>query len=111
MLAGCATMAGSKLTYTPEIRHQSYADDRLFADLLNAIGGVGFADKVYYPDATERKIVKIEVVVAYDNQNTGIENWMIDHGTAGVSVYTITLVPDGQGGTNFGVRKDKAKGV
>ncbi|HTJ79691.1 MAG TPA: hypothetical protein VL357_11910 [Rariglobus sp.] len=106
-LTGCATLTSSKLVYTPEVRQQSHADGRLFKDLLSAIGGVGFADEVYYPNAAERKIIKIESIVPYDNQKTGIENWTIDHGDAGIVTYIIKLIPDGQGGTNFSVGKKK----
>lgn len=101
-LVGCA----SRLAYTPEIRKESCADNRLFSDMLNGIGGVGFADEVLYPNAKERRIVKIEVGVPYDNKRTGIEHWTIQHDGAAACSYIVKFIPDGVGGTRFTIQRD-----
>ena len=105
-LAGCATTSSSKLTYAPEIRKMSSADDRLFRAMLNAIGGVKFADEVSFPNAKERKITAIETIVPYDNRKTGIERWTIQHDGQDTSSYMVKFIPDGRGGTTFTVQKD-----
>jgi hypothetical protein len=108
-LAGCATMissSSSSLTYTPEVRKMSYADNRLFHDMLNQIGGVGFADQAIFPDAKIRTITKIEAIVPYDNRKTGIERWTIQHDGQDSCSYIVKFIPDGGGGTTFAVQKD-----
>ena len=107
LLAGCATTSRSKLTYAPEVRKMSYADDRLFRDLLNAIGGVKFADEVSFPNAKERRITAIEALVPYDNRKTGIERWTIRHDGQDSCSYLVRFIPDGRGGTTFTVQKEK----
>lgn len=107
-LAGCAAIASSsKLTYTPEVRKQSLASDTSFHDLLTAIGGVGYSDRVAYPNAKERTLVRIEVLLPYDEQKTGSERWTIRHDTNKIAVYQVTLVPDGEGSTDFAVSKEQ----
>jgi len=105
LLVGCATMSSSSLTYTSEVRKQSFADYRLFHDLLNAIGGVGFADEVHFPDAKIRTITGIEVVVPYNNRQTGVERWTIHHDGQDSCTYIVKLIPDGMG-TSFAVQRD-----
>ena len=105
-LAGCATIgSSSKLTYAPEVRRQSSASDTSFHDLLTAIGGVGYADRAAYPNAKERTLVRVEVLLPYDNQKTGSERWTIRHDANEIAVYQVTLVPDGEGATDFSVSK------
>jgi hypothetical protein len=105
-LAGCATIgSSSKISYTPEVRHESFASDRLFHDLLSAVGGVEAADEAAFPDAKERTLVRIEVPLRYDNLKTGCERWTIRHDANSTAVYQINLVPDGEGSTDFSVRK------
>lgn len=105
-LAGCAAIgSSSKIAYTPEVRKQSSASDISFHDLLTAIGGVGYSDRAAYPNAKERTLVRIEVLLPYDNQRTGSERWTIRHDTNEIAVYQVTLVPDGEGSTDFHVSK------
>ena len=106
LLIGCATTSSSRLSYTPEIRKMSYADDRLFRDMLNAIGGVKFADEVSFPNVKERKITAIEAIVPYDNRKPGIERWTIQHDGQDTCSYMVRFIPDGRGGTTFTVQKD-----
>jgi hypothetical protein len=105
-IAGCATTSSSSLAYTPDVRKMSYADNRLFRDLLSAIGGVKFADEVSFPNAKTRTITKIEAVVPYDNRQTGVERWTIQHDGQDSCTYLVKLIPDGRGGTSFTVQKD-----
>ena len=105
-LAGCATIASSsKLSYAPEVRRQSSSSDTSFQDLLTAVGGVGYVDRVAYPNAKERTLVRVEVILPYDNQKTGSERWTIRHDANEIAVYQVTLVPDGEGATDFSVSK------
>ncbi len=105
-LAGCAAIASSsKLTYAPEVRRQSSANDTSFHDLLTAIGGVGSADRAAYPNARERTLVRVDVLLPYDNQRIGSERWTVKHDTNEIAVYQVTLVPDGEGSTDFTVSK------
>jgi hypothetical protein len=129
-VAGCATSAGpsqtpaeqpaqsprphstgevtkAPLTYTPEVRKSSHADDRLFNDMTHAIGGVDFYDRVVYPKATTRVLTRIEVITPYDNHQTGIERWTIQHDGDTSASYVVRFMPDGKGGTDFAVSKDK----
>ncbi len=93
-----------RLQYDPEIRKQSRASPILFHDLVSAPGGVAMVDEVQHPNAARRRIVRIEVATPYDGKQTGVERWTIDHGDGPTSTYTVTLAPDGQGGTNFSVQ-------
>jgi hypothetical protein len=107
LVSGCATMSSSSLTYTPEIRKMSDASNTLFHDLLTQIGGVGFADETLFPNAKSREIVKIEVVIPYDNRETGVEHWTVQHDGLETCVYIVKFIPDGRGGTEFTVQQDK----
>jgi len=102
-----STKAKSKFVYTPEVRKMSKADDLLFRDLTTAIGGVRFADEVYFARVIERRIEKIEVLVPYDSVQTGVEKWFIVHDGAEVATYLVSLAPDGSGGTTFSVKLEK----
>jgi hypothetical protein len=105
-LAGCASIAGSsKINYTPDVRRSSFASDTTFHDLLTAIGGVESADRAAYPNAKERTLVRIEAILPYDNLRTGSERWTIRHDANETAVYQVTLVPDGEGATDFAVSK------
>jgi hypothetical protein len=106
LLGGCATTSSSSLSYTPEVRKMSYADNRLFGNLLSGIGGAAFTDEVFFPNAKERRITRIEAIVPYDNQKTGVERWTIQHDGQDSCSYILKFIPDGSGGTQFTVRKD-----
>jgi hypothetical protein len=99
--------SSSKLLYTPEVRKASFASDRLFRDLLNAIGGVKFADEVSFPEAKERRITRIESIVPYDNRQTGVERWTVQHDGRDTCSYMVKFFPDGRGGTRFTVQKEQ----
>ena len=109
LLAGCATRPNSTMTIPPEVRKMSYADDRLFRDLLTGIGGVGFADVTMYPRAKQKALTRIEVLTPYDNKKTGVERRQIQHDGQDTAAYLVNLIPDGRGGTSFTVRKDRAQ--
>jgi hypothetical protein len=95
------------LTCSPEVRKMSYADNRLFRDMLNAISGVGFFDEVLFPNAKERKVIKIQAIVPYDNRKTGVEYWTVQHDGQDSCSYIVNFIPDGRGGTTFTVKKDE----
>jgi len=104
----------------------SCADNTLFRDVLNGIGGVGFADQTFFPNAKERRITKIDVIVPYsyhrpnsafglvgilaaqphDAPKTGVERWTIQHDGQDTYSYIVKFIPDGFGGTQFSVQKD-----
>ena len=77
----------------------------LFHDLLTAIGGVGHSDEVAYPNPKERTLVRIEVLLRYDDKKIGSERWTIRHDANSFAVYQVTLVPDEEGSTDFTVSK------
>lgn len=79
LLAGCGTTREAHMTVEPGVRAMSFADERLFRDILMARGGVGFADFVMYPHATQKTLTSIQVITAYHNNNTGVERWTIQH--------------------------------
>lgn len=107
-LAGCATLGGSsKVTYTPDVQRESSVSIPLFHDLLNAYGGVGRADDAAFPNAKERKLVSIDVILPYSNNGTGSEHWSIQHEGNKVAVYEVILIPDGEGSTDFSVSRVK----
>jgi len=84
----------------------SAADDRLFRDVFGGPGGVGFADRVMFPQARAKKITKIEVVVPYDNHHPGSERWTVEHDGRDSCAYLVKFLPDGHGGTTFSTQKD-----
>jgi hypothetical protein len=105
-LSACATTgSSSKFAYTQEVRSQSFTSNVLFHDLLTAIGGVGRLDESTYPQTKERTIIRIQVILPYDLQKTGIERWTIRHDGDKVAVYQVALIPDGEGSTDFSVTK------
>ena len=101
------TATTAPLVYSPKVRKSSYADDRLFRDMTRAIGGVDFVGRILFPTATQRVLVRVEVVVPYDNRQTGIERWTIQHDGNVNASYIAHFSPDGKGGTNFAVSRDK----
>jgi hypothetical protein len=101
-----AAITAAPLTYTAEVRRLSRADDRLFTDMMHAMGGVDFRDRALFPQATQRALTGIEVVVPYDNRETGIERWTIQHDGEMTATYIVRFKPDGKGGTYFSVAKD-----
>src|SRR5215831_7572309 len=124
MLAGCATTAAppqpqgsgansraavtrAPLSYTPEVRKSSYADDRLFQDMIHALGGVDFVDRVMFPKATQRALIRIEVITPYHSGQAGVERWTIQHDADTTASYIVRFIPDPKGGTTFAVSKDK----
>jgi hypothetical protein len=105
-LAGCATTLPTRLTSTVDVRKMSYADERLFRDLLTEKGGVGFAECVIFPRVKEGKITSIEAIVPYDNHKTGVERWTVQHDGQDTCSYIVKFIPDGHGGTQFTVQQD-----
>ena len=108
-LSGCASSSSRSdtLSYTSDVRKQSYADNTLFHDLVDGIGGVGFADQAFYKDARLRQLVKIDAVIRYSGKDIGEERWTIKHDDGSTVSYTVGLVPDFRGGTSFTVQRDK----
>lgn len=104
-LYGCASP--NALNYSAETRRQSMADNVLFNDMLNGMGGIGFMDRVFFPDAKTRTISSIEVVKPYDGKSSGEERWTILHDDNTSQSYTVKYKSDGQGGTYFSTSKDK----
>ena len=109
LLAGCATRPNSTITIPPEVRKISYADERLFHDLLTGSGGVGFADVTMYPRARQKALTRIQVLTPYDNKKTGVERWYIQHDGQDTAAYLVKLTPDGHGGTSFTVQMDQPR--
>lgn len=105
ILTSCATVSGDRITCAADVRRQSQADDVLFADLMTAVGGIAFADKVYFPTASMRKVTRITPIARSNGVGPAMEEWMIDHGAEGTVVYVVTITPDGRGGAYFSVQK------
>lgn len=103
--ANSGNSGSAALVYTPEVRKMSFADEKLFTNLVMGIGGVTFADEVHYPDAKRRKLVRIEAAVPYNGREAGVERWEIEHDGGETVSYTVTYTPDGRGGTVFSVAK------
>ena len=102
LLVSCATVPGSKLTYSPEVSRQSETDPGLFNDLVFSNDGVCGLDKRLYPKATTREIVKIRV--RWGGGAMGMEEWTIDHGADGKAVYTVSYYPTQGGGINYEIK-------
>jgi len=109
LISGCATMSSSSsLTCDPEVRKLSDADDTLFNNLLSQMGGVGFTDESLFPGAKTRTVVNITAIVPYNNHQTGIERWTVEHDSPDDTCsYIVNLIPDGHNGTTFTVQRDK----
>ena len=93
------------LFYSAAVRRGSRADDRLFRDLVNAMGGVKFVDQLSFPDAKKRRITAIRALKPYGDGQDGLERWTVQHETESCA-YLVTLLPDGAGGTTFSVEKE-----
>lgn len=108
LLGGCATTTPqSTLSIAPEVRSASQAGEVLFRDMVGAAGGVGFMDRVLYPKAQQRSVVRIEVVSPYVGSQPGVERWYIEHYGTDTATYLITLIPDGKGGTYFSTIREQ----
>jgi len=105
-LTGCETMPS--MAYTPEVRKMSYTDATLFQDSLN---GVLMYDQIFHPNVKKREVVKIEVIVPYDNHRVGLERWIISHDSQETAAYIVKMIPDGRGGTDFNVGQDDGKAL
>ena len=103
---GCVSIPDSTFAFHPDTIKSSYADNRLLGDLIGAPGGVIFTNKTLYPQVTSSVLTKIEVVTPYDNINTGVEKWYIEHNTGEIVCYIVNLIPDGKGGTYFTTSKE-----
>ena len=68
-------------------------------------------DQVFSPDTKSRAVVKIDVLVPYDNRRIGVERWTIQRDGGKTVAYIVKMIPDGQGGTNFNVGADDGKGM
>lgn len=99
---GCASNpTSSTLSISPEVRASSKADDRLFKDMAESTGGVGYIDKVLHRSAKSRVLIKIEVISPYNGKDEGLERWHIQHDGKSTATYLVELIPDGNGGTFF----------
>jgi hypothetical protein len=109
ILSGCATTSPSGqsgLSVSPEVRRATLADETLFRDVVGAIGGVGFVDRVLYPKARQRSVIRIEVVTPPDPGRSWAERWHIQHDGQGTAAYLIKFTSDGKGGTFFSTRQE-----
>jgi hypothetical protein len=100
-----AAARSGALVASAQVRRQSRADDVLFRDLLRRPGGVGFADKVFFANATTRTLLRIEVVRPYDGRSIGEERWVVGHDDGGETTYVVSLIPSPRGGTDFTVAR------
>lgn len=91
---------------TSAVRRGSSADDRLFRDLPNAVGGVKFADQLTFPDAKKRRVIEIRALKPYQNGKDGLERWTVQHESESFA-YLVTLLSDGAGGTTFSVERER----
>ena len=95
------------LVCAPEVRRASKADDVLFQDLLAAPGGVATADQIAFPKGSPgRHVSLIQVVVGYTGKSRGLERWTVAHASGETASFLVVLIPDGQGGTTFQIRRD-----
>jgi len=85
----------------------STTDEPLFRDLLTKRGGVVHADFVSYPRSSQKKLIRIEVLTPYDHRRTGQERWFIQHEGGDTAAYLVKLKPDGHGGTQFTVQRER----
>lgn len=86
-------MTTGLVAYTAKVRKQSFASDVLFNDLINGETGIGAADKFFFPDAEVRKVTEIKVEVPYNNKETGVEHWTVQHDGKGSSTYILNSIP------------------
>ena len=101
--------AANPLECTPQVRASSKADDVLFNDLLSAPGGVGFAADVAFPKAAPgRHDSAIQAIVPYTGKLRGLERWTIRHDSGETAAFLVLLIPDGKGGTNFQISRDRS---
>lgn len=106
--SACATTGLSALSISPDVRRASKADDRLFQDMLAGVGGVGFADHVFYPNARQSSVIRIDVISPYGSGQKASERWHIQHDGADTVTYLITFTPDGKGGTYFSIKREQS---
>ena len=106
--AAARTLAanGELLSYDAKVRKGSFTSDELFHTLLSAPHGIGQEDAHAFPNAIERKLVRIEAFVPYDTKRTGIELWTIQHAPGDNVSYILTLAPDWQGSVAYEVVQD-----
>jgi len=89
------------LAVPPEVRVKSMCDDVLFEDISNGPAGIRTLDRVNFPQAKKRRLVDIEVLIPPGGERNSVERWTVSREGGGTCYYTVTLVPDGMGGTHI----------
>lgn len=85
----------------PEVRIKSMCDDMLFEDVTNGAAGVRMIDRINFPEARNRRVVDIEVLIPPGGERNAVERWTVTREGGGTCYYTVTLVPDSTGGTRI----------
>ena len=109
LLVGCTSqqqLPGSTLVVPTELANQSSADPILFRDLIAAPGGVGFSNRVFYPNAIRSVVTRIEIIEPYTGAAPGSERWYVSHDEQSEVAFLVMFEPDGNGGTAFSVRRE-----
>jgi hypothetical protein len=84
-----------------EVRIKSMCDDVLFDHITNGAAGIRMLDRVNFPQARDRRVVDIEVVIPPGGDRNAIERWTVAREGGGTCYYTVTLIPDEMGGTRI----------
>ena len=85
----------------PEVRIKSMCDDVLFEDVTNGAAGIRVLDRVNFPQARDRRVVDIEVLIPPGGERNAVERWTVSREGGGTCYYTVRLLPDGTGGTHI----------
>ncbi|MFM8406428.1 MAG: hypothetical protein ACKN94_03820, partial [Pirellulaceae bacterium] len=85
----------------PEVRIKSMCDDVLFEDVTNGAAGIRLLDRVNFPQARDRRVVDIEVLIPPGGERNAVERWTVSREGGGTCYYTVRLLPDGTGGTHI----------
>ncbi|HEX7652678.1 MAG TPA: hypothetical protein VF607_04170 [Verrucomicrobiae bacterium] len=106
--SGCSTKA---LARPQEISAAAVAKDSkltgdLFAEAIDGPGGLGGVDEALFPRAKNKQVIKIEVLKPFENHQTGLERWTVQHDNKETCAYLIRIIPDANGGTTFITFKD-----
>jgi len=104
LVGGCATNSSS-VKYSHDVRQMSYADNSLFHDALNGPGGLAETDRTLFPAARRRTIIKIESLVPFKEQQTGLERWTVQHDGKDTCAYVVRYIPQGNGKVQVAVHK------
>jgi hypothetical protein len=89
------------LEIDPKARARSMCDDQLIESISNGSEGIRMLERVNFPYASNSRVVDIELLIPPGAARNWVERWTVERDGAGPCYYTVTMIPDGSGGSHI----------